>query len=93
MLLAFCGSYFGFWLLGGYTGVWRTYFAIAIAISALAPFWAVRYFFPPIFDMSCFPKTVDYKFKNEPYANVFNEMNHYRIRNEVSADELDSKSY
>ena len=84
----FCvaGVAFAIWLLGNYTGPFRHYLAVGIALVGISPFILYEIVVPLAFDMTCFRKTVDYEFKDEMYALEFEMLNHPNITDDEEPD-------
>jgi hypothetical protein len=73
-----------FWLLGaylrGYPRPLRKWIMLLAAIVVLAPFFVWELRNPPVFDLTAWPKSVDYEFRDPLYAAEFAHINGSDVR-------------
>ena len=89
-LIAAAAAIGAIWVLKSYTGPARIYLGVGIACIGILPFYFIEVLFPPVFDMTCFAKTVDYGFKDGMYALEFEMLNMQADEDELDLNEEDS---
>ncbi len=74
-LIAFAGVAVAFQIMGSYQGPLKKWLAFLVTLVCISPYLLWDVFFPPVFDMTCYSKTVDYEFRDSDYAFEFHMMN------------------
>ncbi|MDF1798450.1 MAG: hypothetical protein P1V81_04690 [Planctomycetota bacterium] len=62
-------------LFGDMEGPARRYVAMGVMLLVMAPYILVQVFWPPVFDVTAFKRSVDFEFANLDYAHEFAELN------------------
>ena len=63
------------WLLAGFSGPWKRWALVGIALVCVLPWILWESAFPPAFDMTAYTNTVDYEFRDAAYADEFASLN------------------
>ena len=80
LFLAFVWPY----VEGAVPRILRKWVALAMVLVCLAPVWIWEVIFPPPIDITAFPKTVDYEFRDADYAREFARLNAQSERMKVN---------
>jgi hypothetical protein len=73
--LALGGAALAVGLVGLNQGFWGQWLAVGVALTALVPLFVWERVFPPALDLTAWPRTLLYDFRDASYAEAFRERN------------------